>query len=184
MRIRPVCAQECDLQGNPGADRKHCGLAALCPGSGWEPGSPPSLAVVPELPAGGSGDLSRQPDGFWSVGHGGWAGFHFSQVGFCLHTQPVLIFLQIKPVCLVAGGGEGLSSGAFVTITENVCIASNPPPFCGSRSPAGAVLQWLSLEWPPFGHPVPKGPLLPESDLHGQKAWGHPLLSCRAEAPR
>lgn len=150
LRTRPVCAQECDLQGHAGAACKHCWLVGdqlcvLAVAGSW--GSPPSPAVVPELPAGGSGDLSRQPDGFWSVGHGAWAGFHFSQVGFCLHTLPVLIFLQIKPVCSVAGGGEGLSCGALVTVIENVWIASNSPPFCGSCFSAavlGMVPSWPS----------------------------------------
>lgn len=35
-----------------------------------------------------------------------WGGFGFSQVESCLHRLPILIFLQIKPVCSVVGGGE------------------------------------------------------------------------------
>lgn len=50
-----------------------------------------------------------------------WARFQFFQVESCLHMLPVLIFLQIKPVCSVAGGGR-LSSEAFVTIVENVWL--------------------------------------------------------------
>lgn len=75
--------------GNTAAQLVDSALSWLWWGSPW--------ALFPELAAGGSGVLSRQPAGFWSIGCGAAVGFQFSQVESCLLAVSTLIFLQIKP---------------------------------------------------------------------------------------
>lgn len=74
---------------------------------------------------------------------------------------PVLIFLQIKPVCSVVGGGRG----TFICSICNhhrKCLASRNPGFACFQLEQLCLV--LSLEGPLLAGP--RGPLLPESDLH------------------
>ena len=80
----------------------------MCVPGMWPPGRPGADLVL------GAGESTA---GGLVSGPRCWARFQFFQVEACLHMLSVLIFLEIKPVCSLLGGGR-LSSEAFVTIIE------------------------------------------------------------------